>query len=628
MKFNKKYIYGMAVLGLGMGVLTSCSDKDDYSPGNPVNGDEVYFPSNVQTYFALGEETNTFVVAVNRLDDTEALTVPIEVYPSDDNSLTAAFTFPASVTFAAGESTTEFVVTYDISMFIDDDGTIDYDDEQQFTLEINDGSATPYGTSVIDITAEYPSPWTILGKVTVGDDGEPEYTYGTYTDESWGVNNEDDTAEVLFWVNDLDPDLYRIEYPYQYTLAGERPEYIQFRILRPGDKIGNVTVPNNLGVTLVYYPDFPIAYHSNYEEDVYALFPGRFMSFDDPKTWVYNYVVDWQEPTQTADGKTVTYPGEIHLSPYYFLFGQSGGWNETTGEPITIIFPGYENLETTVEVTYSGLLNKADDTLEVLAEVELGKDVTSAKVAVVSGSTPSAAQLSGIQDGTIESVEITETGEVRIPFASTNPAGKYSIVAISYYEEGARNSDYSTFTYTPGTPETWSFVTEGLYTYLQYWETNLGLEPEILELYESDSTPGRFKITHWFYDEDFIFTLNNDGSIYVEEEQPTGVSTANGPVWVDDFSLWGDDAEPGLEDGVYYFAVMYYNGNTGGWYAYGYESFEPVTVGTSAVKLTNSTLKSRSNTKLTSRRINIRPTYSSTIRKKNFQLEKATVVAQ
>ena len=581
---------------VGVMALTGCDDqKIEYVPGVPSGGDAAYFNPELSSTFNLKEDGSSFSITVFRTEDKGQLTVPIQVEAQEGNTLDQAFTFPSSVSFADGEKSTEFVVLYDIEQFKDGDSYF-YDEEQQFMLTIDEQYKIPYGMSNLLITAVLPAPWMELGE-------------GTYIDEGWYVNDDGDSTTVTFYQNELDPYLFRITNPYTFDITVDRPEYFQFRILQPGQTVLDQTIPNNLGVTLVYFSDFPVEYHPTYDEDVYLIYPGRFGW--PVEQWVYNYVVDWQDEENLL-------PGEIHLSPYYFLFGQSGGWNYTTDEPITIVFPGYETLDTSVSVTYNGMLNKPDDSMEAVAYVELGADVTEAKVAIVPGSTVNSNLISEITDGTISGKTITSSGQVNLDFNPESAGGKYSIVAVTYYQGEARENSYVTFNYTPATAETWSLVGEGLYTYLDFWVENLDLEPEVLELYESDATPGKFKITHWFYDSDFVFTVNEDGTIYVAEEQPTGASTSSGEIWVDDFSLWGEGAGE-LKDGVYYFAVMYYNSLSGNYYAYGFESFEPVTAETkTAAKTRNSSTNIK---KMPSKKFHQRGFFSSTIKKNNVGMQ-------
>lgn len=543
----KQYNKLLAVAFLASGAfLVGCSDDDNkYVPAPLPDGPQVYIPASESTTFEVNSGSETLSFELSRSATADAATVPVSISPIDDDTPNGVFTFPSSVSFAAGAKAVPYEFTVDAD-------AMDYDDVYQFTFKIDDAYATPYGPSEVVITVSKPAPWTLLGT-------------GQYYDSYWGVNDDDDTYEgpisVTVWQNDLNPSLFRVQNPYR-NWNGE-DTFFEFYVTVAGNTYFGQVVEQD---GLVVYNDYFVEYNPNYDDDVYLVFPGRFTSMADPSTWVYNRVVDYQE-----NGL----PGEIHISPYYYMFN-TGGWNHTTDEPITILFPGYEAVDAEITVTYNGLLTKPDESLEVLAEIELGADVEEAKVAIIPGGNVTAAILQAIDEGTVDVTTVTQSGEVRLPFNSQG-SGKYSVVALSYYNDEMRAYDYAVFNYTEGTPETWSLVTEGLYTYLEFWEENLGLEPEILELYESDATPGKFKITHWMNDQDFVFTLYSDNTIYVEPEQPTGVTAGGAEIWVDDFTDWGTGAYGELEDGIYWFAVIYYNSVSGGYYDYGYESFEPVT---------------------------------------------------
>lgn len=576
--------------------LTACSKDDDYTPGAPVDGAQVYFPQSTATTYNISEAQDSFTIMVNRATDKEAVTVPVTVTVQTSDEVvdfSDAFDFPSSITFAAGEKTAEYIVTYDISQLVDDDGEAKYGDEQQFLIQIDDAAKTPYGVSSLSITVVYPEPWTMLGE-------------GKYYDKYWGVIDTEDEDEyagpisITVEQNDVNKNRFRIQNPYREWNGEET--YFEFYITVAGGTYFGQEVDK---AGLVVYNDYFVEYNPKYDDDVYLVFPGRFTDYADPSYWVYNRVVSYQE-----NGL----PAEIHLSPFYYMFN-NGGWNHTTDEPITIVFPGVVLLDTSIEVSYEGMLNKTDNSLEAVAYVTLGEDAEMAKVALISGSSVTNDVLAGIQDGTIESVSIEASGTVNLPFDSANPSGKYTIVALSYLDGEAVDYAYATFSYTAGTPETWSLVCEGTYTYLEFWVTNLGIEPEVLELYESDSTPGKYKITHWLGDQDFLFTLDDDGSILVEEEQPTGITAGGVEIWVDDASLWGVPDPSVLEDGIYYFSLVYYNPVSGGYYAYGYETFEPVDATRAATRgMHNSAQKNFT------KKFNKRATFSSIIKKPGFGL--------
>ncbi len=108
----------------------------------------------------------------------------------------------------------------------------------------------------------------------------------------------------------------------------------------------------------------------------------------------------------------------------------------------------------------------------------------------------------------------------------------------------------------------------------------IGSDPG-LDLYQNSDNPNRFKITHWLYDVDFLFTWNQATNVItVDEGQYTGT----------DYSYWGDlyvcdfleDYDYGglayygattgyYKDGIFYFAMEYYCSY--GVFCIGYETF-------------------------------------------------------
>lgn len=554
MKITNKYLYCAAFTALTLGALSSCSDKTDYEPAAPENGAGAYFAQNVKTQYDLNEDENTFSIPMFRSSDSGSITVPITVTPLEGNTDDNAFKFPSSVTFEDGSKTADIVVTYDMTGF-------DYNDGGSFIITIDEASATQYGVTSITITATYPEPWNKVGE-------------GDFYDSYWYLGTDGQYyyygATVEIEQNALNPTLYRLTNPYFWPDSSEE-EYFVFKLLNPGDYYGDVQVPEDFPVTVVAYNPLKIDYYeddSGYHGEVYIYFPGSLSSGQDPNTWATNYVQDW-----AADGT----PGVIALTPLYGfeMDGAIYTFNNVPAKCIQIVFPGFELLDTSVEVTYSGMFNKADGTLEVVADVELGEDVEQAKVAIIKGSYVSSV-VDLIDNGTIQSETITSSQTLNIPFSAANEEGKYTIVAVTYYNGEVRDSGYYTFTYTPGGGDTWNFITEGTYYFLEKMWT-LDQQP-YLELYESATTPGKFKIEGWLNNGTFRFTMDSDGYILVADQE-TGVESDYGMIYIDDLVDYTGDPSLGesyYEDGVYNFAIIYYV--DGGYFDYGYEAFVPDTV--------------------------------------------------
>ena len=557
-KINKYCQFAVMAM-MGTALVTSCDNSKDSFDYNVYPGQvglDVYFPANAQTQFDMNTAGGSFSITIMRSDNSGELTVPISVVSASNDNVTSALSFPASVNFSAGSYSADYVVNYE-SM---EQSGIGFDVFQVYHLSISDEMKTPFGSgsTELEIRAVYPSPWEVLGEATYTD-----YFVGTF----FGVDDVSYKLEIS--ENQLNPGLYRLLNPYgeayPYNDPGDwdtsQDYYMYINAMDP-DK---VFLSDNAGNPTFFYSGMNWGY-------------GEFIM----TTFASYYLRSGNEAAAAPYYGTLT-DGIIYLPGSSTLcammeYNDGGLYSRSFNGPAQwIVLPGVTVADTSIDVTYNGLLTKPDETLEVVAYVKLGADVASAKVAVVAGSNPSSAVIEAIESGSIESVAISTSGTVNIPFDVTNETGKYSVVAVSYADGEAKEYAYESFNYTAGVPETWSLVGTGLYTYLPFWEEALELEPEVLELYESDTTPGKFKITHWLNDQDFKFTVEEDGTIVVDEEQPTGVTAGGNPIWVDDLTFWGLDQPGYLDEGIYYFSVIYYNSVSGSIYDYGYETFEPST---------------------------------------------------
>lgn len=510
---------------------SSCSDDDTIDRNYGVDNDEVYFPASLPKTIELAIDANSFDVELRRVRTADAITVPIQV--TDESGL---FNIPTSVSFAAGADKAVLTVGYSL-----DD--INYGDFKTVVLKIADDSFTsPYGASSYTFSAGLNEPWTSLGK-------------GKYSD----VFLFDNTYDAEIQQNDVDPTVFRVVNPYAQGLAAEGygqnagpSEYVQFRILQPGEKVYDTTVTME---NLVIFDTFRTGwFHDSYEAEVQCFWPGRFTKFPEESGWTFNKVVSYQE-----NGT----PAVVQLAPYYYMDGV-GGWDYTQRDGmITIIFPGVTLLDSSIEVTHAGFFHDVKDNVSVVADISLGDDVEEARVALVQGNDGEAGA-NDIIGGIVECISITSSGEVKIPMPEGAADGKYSVVAVSYIDGEPKEYDYATFTYTSGAKEQWTKVGEGTYTYSIFWE---GDDPG-LELFQSQENPTRYKIENWGGGVDFIFTMNDDGSVMVADQEIGYVHPNYGDVYVDDVVDYSGSTSAGVSsyaDGVFTFNVVYYvaEGNFG-----------------------------------------------------------------
>ncbi|MDE6654893.1 MAG: hypothetical protein K2K37_10970 [Muribaculaceae bacterium] len=507
---------------------TSCSDDDTIDRNYGVNNDEVYFPNSLPKTIELAIDANSFDVELRRVRTADAITVPIQV--TDESGL---FSVPASVAFAEGADKAVLTIGYSL-----DD--INYGDFKTVVLKIADESLiSPYGASSYTFSAGLNEPWTSLGNCQ-------------YSDAFMFTN----TYQAEIQQSDVDPTVFRVVNPYAQGLAAEGypqnagpSEFVQFRVLQPGEKVYDTTVTME---NLVYFDTFRTGwFHDNYGAEVQCYWPGKFVSLSAEDNWTYNCVKSYQD-----NGV----PAVVQLAPYYYMDGV-GGWNYTQRDGmITIVFPGVQILDSSIEVAHTGFFHDAKDNVSVVADITLGDDVEEAKVALVQGS-DGLAGANDIIGGIVESISVTSSGEVKLPIPEYALDGKYSVVAVSYIDGEPKEYDYATFTYTSGAKEQWTQIATGDYTYVNFFE---GVD-EGLPLYRSDSDPTRYKIGDWGFGVDFVFTMSGDGKIMVADQETGYVHSSYGMVYVNDIVASTGSTEYGdsfydFNAEKFIFSVIYYVG--------------------------------------------------------------------
>lgn len=490
--------------------LASCDDNkninEDYVP-QPISGEVAYFPVDGSTTFEVKSDEKTILIPVYRAETTGSMTVDIYVYSVDEFE-TYPYQFAETVTFEDGEKIGYLHVSYDPT-------EIDYDDYQQYELEIDEKYTTPYGLSSEIITIVYPSPWTDLGM-------------GYYRDEFLSDSDGNIyTVETYFYRSDIDPNRYRVANPY-YPANGEET-YFEFSLLQEGSTFNGQVVDQP---DLVGYDLYLIMYDASINDNIYVAFPGLFQGMENVSSWQYNKVVSYQKATDDLPAM----PGEIQLAPVYLLMDAGQGYDYSKEPTIHMYFPGTEMTDNTIGVTYEGILTTNSDTY-VLANVALGEDLTSAKVAIIAGVNTQGA-VEAIINGTLETIDVTKSGDVRIPFDPSNSMGRYSIVAVGYADNVNKSSTSAIFSYegssgsgnsgwkTLGTVEyTDAFIcalyTTGTFTYN-------------LEIQENENTPGFYRLVNPYgsaypLSEYMNYESNKTTYLYINASKPDKVRIPESP---------------------------------------------------------------------------------------------------
>lgn len=146
----------LAVMTLTLG---SCTEEYEYSAAK-AEGEQVYFSNELSSTVELSNTESSYAIQINRINTAGELTVNLTL--SDESGI---YSIPSSVTFAQGDSTATFDLSYDPQ-------SLEYDVFNSVTVAIADAEyTTPYGNSSYTFSAGMSSPYVSLGTGTYMDAG-------------------------------------------------------------------------------------------------------------------------------------------------------------------------------------------------------------------------------------------------------------------------------------------------------------------------------------------------------------------------------------------------------------------------------------------------------------------------
>ena len=517
----------MALLSVMTLTLGSCTEEYEYS-GAKAEGQQVYFSNALGSTLNLSDTESSYALTLNRVDTSEELTVNLTL--SDESGI---YSIPSSVTFAQGDSAVQFNLSYDPAK-------LEYDVFNSVTIAIADADyTTPYGNSSYTFSAGTPLPYVSIGVGRFADN----YLVSGY-------------AEVEIMQNQNNPNEFRIMHPYDEiaeflgstdgggmpTYPDQYPEYLQVYVLQPGDQYPNGTAVTGEG--MVYFDEASVGvdiFGLGYPAEIWH--PSLLSVGGVPGDVTHNLVTEWQD-----NGL----PGQIQLAPFYIVPQTMQGNSQASNDDVVVItFPGFDPKDYTVEVSYLGAFSSADGDSYAMGNVTLGEDIEEAKVAVVEGNDVNAA-LAQVVSGAVETVTVTESGEVRVP---CKYSGACTMVAIGYAEGEMQAYDAATFDFVLG-PSQWTSIGTGLYTdYIlcNFLTDKTTGEPEPAIEYpvtvqESNTTPGVYRLLspydpevnpyggYFDYDSsssyNIIINASDPDAVYMQM-QPTGISAGqNGEVYI------------------------------------------------------------------------------------------------
>lgn len=463
MKFINKSM--IAALAVSLAALTSCSDDNNYQPGAESAG--CYFEQ-VPASRKLSSVETTFTVPVGRTQTADAVTVPVQM--TDESGL---FSGAATVDFAAGQATADYVISYDPEKIV-------ADKNYEITLAL--ASDFQYGQTTYTFNAVIPAPWTSLGKCTYTDNIVSSL-YNVGADYTW---------QVEIQKNDVVEGLYRIVNPYAtYPLVGKSALYT-------GDGNNSMEI-NAVDPDRVYFPLFNTGLILDPDY-------GQMMAVSRAALLLEKYSAD--EIYQaghfgTLKDGAITFPVGDILIVEEAEYGQ--GWytgNKNGTEEI--LMPGVTNSDYSAEIAYAGVNIDPDGNKFAIANVSLGADVNSAIVAAVQTDSPQQA-MQAMLTGAADVVSISNTGKAQQVLCPFEDNGAYVMMVITEADGEYQELNYVQFEVSLGAKE---WVAVGEMEILDGWlipflsAGGVPLNPEENIFYapveENVNTPGLFRIKNMY----------------------------------------------------------------------------------------------------------------------------------
>ena len=191
-----------------------------------------------------------------------------------------------------------------------------------------------------------------------------------------------------------------------------------------------------------------------------------------------------------------------------------------------IYLDGFYRPDVTARISYAGEETDSNGTPWIVAQVTLGADVTSARVALASNDITQDV-VNAMVDGNFKPMQtITASGKVKF-FAKDLAEGNYSLIVISYLNEEPQELDYVNFKYTLSS--SWTSLGIGSMTDDALCPL-FGYDPITypVEILENVNLPGLYRLVNPYgasfpYNEPGDWDDSRDWNIEVDAQDPNGV---------------------------------------------------------------------------------------------------------
>lgn len=552
MKFNKTITKAFLALVAFMGLASCSSDDLDVTTPQPTNA-QVYFSSLSNSDFLLDENQSSVQLEVKRMKTGGSLTAQIN--STDDSGL---FNVPSSVTFADGSDTAQLTISFNFSSL---------ESDKSYSIALTIGSeASEYGENQKTVTIKYApwSAWSPLG-----------WSYPS------GVNNYDSwVAAYAKYANGGYEDTSIIcsgelpTYGYAQYMSGTYDQPVFYRQSMLDSNKAQLLLPD-----WFYGVDLVIDWNkATGDFTVEKQFTGYVNSSYDENVYVADAYTYWHDIRGKSEVTKDTYPssfdaenGTFTLNVAYFISLGCFG----SGEEI-IQLPGYTKADYSLNISDEGSFQNKKNLGQVF-NFTLGADVASVKYAAFFGKLEGEELEEAVDDVKGDEVETTTTSESGYKVVLVDEEGDHTLVALGY--DGAGNVvNTTTLAFTATAPTggyTWNPIYVGDYVYtLFFGDKDDPVTDSNLVLFQCNEDPTQFKIEHWGYDTDFVFSMDESGNIMVETGTTGYVHPTYGEVLISDVVEYTGSEKYGTsyyENGVFNFNLVYFCEQ--GVFGNGYETF-------------------------------------------------------
>ena len=508
-------------------VFAACSEDEEVTPAPMPTGAQVFFGPEVSGTIELPTTASQYVIPVYRANTSGAITVPINATLEEGTILSV----PESVSFADGEESTELVITYNPE-------DIEYGKYENVKLAIADNYSTPYGYSVVNLKMGA-TEWVSMGM-------------GYYRDDlftSWyAIDNQVYALEIQ--KNVVVEGMYRVVNPYgaayPYNDPGDWDDSQDYYLVIDATDPDYVWIPTfhtgcDWGKGEMWFLSFVQYYINggNALDVIKAVKPELFGTFKDG---------------------IITMPANAMLAAR----GDDGYWYSNPNGMFAVALPGNRFADYSMEYEYLGRFIGTDQQYYIEGIATLGDDIASAKAALVTAETYEET-LAAIIAGEA-GIDIANGEAFRLPF---DESGIYYVLIVAFNEAGEYVGDFTSKVNAVieggTTTVTWEAQFVGDYYYdLFSSEEEPAIDTDLTLSVDADND-AHYQIAPWGNGQTLEFILNEDGTITVPAEQPSGVSGTKGELYVADVQTFtGGSADYAdkvsyYEGGKFTLWMVYYN---------------------------------------------------------------------